>query len=62
MEGESDGITLGLSEMEGDSEGMLLGLEEGCCWGSERARERSEREGSVISVHNRANTVVYGKS
>jgi hypothetical protein len=51
-----------LSEMEGDSEGMLLGLEEGCCWGSERARERSEREGSVISVHNRANTVVYGKS
>lgn len=61
MEGESDGITLGLSEMEGDSEGMLLGLEEGCCWG-ERASERSEREGSVISVHNRANTVVYGTS
>lgn len=43
MEGESDGITLGLSEMEGDSEGMLLGLEEGCCWG-ERASEREERK------------------
>ena len=44
MEGESDGITLGLSEMEGDSEGMLLGLEEGCCWGSERARGPKEKE------------------